>query len=399
MLKIYILIILLSFSFETYSQVSSSTLLNSEFIKSKNLSLTNLKYILAIDSTMKVFDESHRKEIERYFQAEGNIDSFKYDFSQTVNMLKKYFYSDYDLIIKQFAAFNLYNFSFTKFKIEQNDLKFAKDCLDILKADDLIWSLNPEAVLYFTNLYTNLAIMEFINNKETLPKSWSQEERNNFNDILLAKYLSYGNDLYYKNPNREVKAHSLIYMLQMLRLLKKEDIASEYYYKLSSEFLDIEVVKRTLIEYNPEGNLIPGKHIPQFKAKLLKSMDVITSNMLRGKNYLIYFWATWCPPCVMKMEKLHKVYEKYKNSNFTIVSFSLDSSDEIVNKFQKEKWEMPWYNVRLREGFNDEISKKFELNGGVPKMFLVDSTGVIVGDNITIKDDYETTIENMFYSH
>lgn len=375
-----------------YSQDSSSLLLNSDFIKVENPSKDNLIYILEIDSKMKIFNEDYGITVNEYFQTYGNIDSLKYDYTPTIIFLKKFYYGSYDLIVKRFTAFKLSDFLMTMFKIEENDLTFAYDCLKVLKADDIIWSLNPEAILYFNNLNTNLALKEFTKSKNKAIAELNQEEREDFNNILINKYLSFGNELYQKNPVRKIRAYSLMYIIQMLYAFDRRDIASEYYYKLSNGFSDIEDVKGTLIEYNPSGKLTPGNQVPSFEGELLKSKDKVSSEMLKGKYYLIYFWATWCAPCIIKMESLHKVYNKYRDLNFTIVSFSLDSSDEIVKKFQKEKWAMPWFNVRLKDGFEDSIAKEFELNGSVPKILFVDSKGIIIEDNCSIEENLDSVI-------
>ena len=384
----YFLIVVFLISCRMYSQ----DLLNSDFIKLEAPSKSDLLYILEIDSSMKAFNEDYGTTINEYFQTYGNIDSFQYDYIITINFLKKFYYGDYNLIVKRFAAFKISDFLMTMIKIEETDLMFAYDCLKLLKADDNVWSLNPEAVLYFNNLNTNLALKSYIKIKNKNITEWNQEEKEDFNNILINNYLSFGNKLYQKNPDRKVRAYALIYIIQMLNSLDRKDIASEYYYKLSNEFSDIENVKETLIEYNPSGNLIPGKPVPPFQADLLNSKNKISSELLKGKCYLIYFWATWCAPCIMKMEKLHQVFEKYKDSNFTILAFSLDNSDEIVQKFHKEKWQMPWFNVRLKDGFEDDIAKIFELTNSVPKMLLVDSNGIIVEDNSSIKENIEDTI-------
>ena len=47
---------------------------------------------------------------------------------------------------------------------------------------------------------------------------------------------------------------------------------------------------------------------------------------LRGKVVLLYFCASWCPPCVHEFPKVKAVYEKLHPHGFEILGISLDQS-------------------------------------------------------------------------
>jgi thiol-disulfide isomerase/thioredoxin len=74
----------------------------------------------------------------------------------------------------------------------------------------------------------------------------------------------------------------------------------------------------------------------------LFSQDVITitneneyKNILeqsKGKVTLINFWATWCPPCVKEFPELVKLYNNYKEKDFSVVFISLDDKSDFDNK-------------------------------------------------------------------
>ena len=52
--------------------------------------------------------------------------------------------------------------------------------------------------------------------------------------------------------------------------------------------------------------------------------DSIRLSSLKGKVFLLDFWASWCGPCRYANKHLVKLYSKYKDKGFEILSISLD---------------------------------------------------------------------------
>ena len=49
----------------------------------------------------------------------------------------------------------------------------------------------------------------------------------------------------------------------------------------------------------------------------------ISTYELRGKVYLINFWATDCPGCINEMPGLINTYNNYKNQNFEVIAVAM----------------------------------------------------------------------------
>ncbi|MGE5350986.1 MAG: TlpA family protein disulfide reductase [Acidobacteriota bacterium] len=111
-----------------------------------------------------------------------------------------------------------------------------------------------------------------------------------------------------------------------------------------------------------------------------------TDASMKGKCYLLDFWASWCLPCVWKIPELNEVHEKLKGYNFEILSISLDDSDEDVAEFRKLN-PMPWLHTRLPKGFDDEIAKRFGVLG-IPKLLLISTDGRVLANDAELRGPY-----------
>ncbi|WP_104382813.1 TlpA disulfide reductase family protein [Sphingobacterium sp. HMA12] len=106
----------------------------------------------------------------------------------------------------------------------------------------------------------------------------------------------------------------------------------------------------------------------------------ISFNDFKGKYVLIDFWASWCGPCRAENPNVLKAYNKYKDSNFTVVGISLDDNAEKWKKAIKDDG-MPWSQVSSLKGFENEVSTYYGIQG-IPSTLLVDPDGKIIARNL-----------------
>lgn len=78
---------------------------------------------------------------------------------------------------------------------------------------------------------------------------------------------------------------------------------------------------------NGEIGLAPGYVAPDFSLQTLKGKSVKLSDF-RGKNVIVNFWATWCPPCRVEAPELEKYYKANKNNDFTILAVDLTGTEK-----------------------------------------------------------------------
>ena len=74
----------------------------------------------------------------------------------------------------------------------------------------------------------------------------------------------------------------------------------------------------------------------------------------RGKVVLVDFWASWCGPCRRENPNVVKMYNKYKEKGFDILSVSLDKNkDRWLGAIEKDN--MTWHHVSDLKGWQNEL--------------------------------------------
>lgn len=56
----------------------------------------------------------------------------------------------------------------------------------------------------------------------------------------------------------------------------------------------------------------------------------------RGKVVLLNFWASWCVPCREEMPAMEKLYQEYKQKNFTVFAIAVKDRKQDAIDFVKE---------------------------------------------------------------
>lgn len=210
--------------------------------------------------------------------------------------------------------------------------------------------------------------------------SWS---KNFFKACEADQRETYLNRFLSENKDVDAKANILLNLLLDAISNKNEEAKNKYYDILTKDYSSTNAM-RTALTLPGVGRVKTGTKVPEFSVTSLDDKDKVISNTsLKGKYYLIDFWATWCIPCVGEMDNLHKAYEKFKGKNFEILSLSFDENLEAITKFRQNKWKMPWLNTFVEKAFFSDLATRFEISG-IPKPILIDPEGKIlaIGDKL-----------------
>ena len=116
-----------------------------------------------------------------------------------------------------------------------------------------------------------------------------------------------------------------------------------------------------------------SQQVPAATFTLLSGQKLSTSD-LKGKVYLVNFWATDCETCIKEMPQMVDTYNRYKGQGleFVAVAMQYDAPMYVVNYAQTRK--LP-FKVAMDDG---SAAKQFGNVQMTPTTFVVDKNGTIL---------------------
>lgn len=119
---------------------------------------------------------------------------------------------------------------------------------------------------------------------------------------------------------------------------------------------------------------------------------------LRGNVVLVDFWATWCPPCVASFPHTVQMSRNYADSQFKVVSVSLDDPDQKseVLEFLRSQG-ATFDNLISAHGTSPKSITDFEItNGAVPHYKIYDKSGQVRYTFTGHSDELDVRVRELF---
>jgi peroxiredoxin len=124
-----------------------------------------------------------------------------------------------------------------------------------------------------------------------------------------------------------------------------------------------ERIQKFMDTLNMGGSYLIGNSMPAFEIKSTDGYWYTNENLI-GKITFINFWFEACPPCIVEMNALEQLYNKYKqNGNFQFLSITYEKIEAIEKISEKYKMSYPvlstsrdsCYYLNFRKGFPTTI--------------------------------------------
>ena len=115
--------------------------------------------------------------------------------------------------------------------------------------------------------------------------------------------------------------------------------------------------------------------------------DTVSIGQFRGKYLLLYFWASWSVPVRQYQSELEQAFLQYPGRNFSILQVSLDRNINTWKRFFEGR-KVLWKQARLVKGWDAGVVSTFDIRG-LPRTYLLDPSGKIIGQNLTSRQIIE----------
>lgn len=124
----------------------------------------------------------------------------------------------------------------------------------------------------------------------------------------------------------------------------------------------------------PVKKLSVGTPAPEIAENSLDGEPMRLSGF-RGKIVVLIFWASWCEPCLKKVEPLRELRDNFADQPVAIVGINMDRSHDAASQSVRDN-AIFWRSWRNKRGDGSTISDEFRVLA-IPAVYVIDADGII----------------------
>lgn len=275
--------------------------------------------------------------------------------------------------IREFCTAKLGHFSLLPLLVKgaYNENLFGIIKKDIKINDPVYWLEFQSGRIFLKNYFLKIALSK---NEFDVQKTLASNIL--FKDSDVKKYLEYH---YFNSLLNSDSA------LSNLPAISKE--FSEYENKYSFTEKEHDILQHLKSKFDLTGknivSIFSKQLLVNIKGKILgNEKDTLLTT--KGK-IIVYYWASWCPPCIQTISKLKSDEISFKGEKYKLLFISEDKS--------QQDWLSKKYPVlnstnsfRLKDVKNYSFYRTFQIEA-IPRLFLIDN-GILINQDFT-KERFE----------
>ncbi|MEN8224816.1 MAG: TlpA disulfide reductase family protein [Bacteroidota bacterium] len=127
-----------------------------------------------------------------------------------------------------------------------------------------------------------------------------------------------------------------------------------------------------------------GQPLVDFSMKDTSGVEVMLSEVSKGKYMLVDFWASWCSPCRAENPNIVACYRDYHHKGFDVLGVSFDKDrDKWMKAIHSDS--LHWNHVSDLKYWNNAAGKLYGIRS-IPSSILLSPEGIIIEKNLRGED-------------